>query len=112
MTAHRRYFFSHPDPYLWPEGRYELLMVYLRRVCEDRWWFNEPVVEGVPFGRLSFSITVSGRDQWFCHRRVMNLAHIVYGMLGLPVSALPVPDWETLERRGGRYQVPASPWGG
>lgn len=113
MTCHRRYFFEHRGEYRWPDNRYPKLVEFLRVTCEKRWWFNEPQLEGVPFNRLSLSITVSARDQWFCHRRAMRLIEDVYTFhLRMPASKIPEPFWETLEPEGGRYLIPASPWGG
>lgn len=109
MTTHRRYYFTHPG--ILSTG-HEAASSVLAKACERFWWFNEPEVEGAPFQRLSFSFTVSGRDQWWCHRRAMGLAQRVYAYaLHLGPGVIPEPAWETLEREGGRYQVPASPWG-
>lgn len=110
MTTHRRYYFSEPRE--WTAGGHEKVLVFLNHQCENVWWFNEPSVEGAPYNRLSFSFTVSGRDQWWVHVRALRLAEEVYWYaLSRPKARIPEPFWETLER-GGRYQVPASPWGG
>lgn len=109
MTTHRRYYFAEPGP--WEHGGHEKVLTYLRQECEQHWWFNEPTVEGAPYNRLSFSFTVSGRDQWWVHVRAMKLAEDVYWhVLSRPKARIPTPAWETLE--GDRHQVPASPWGG
>lgn len=110
MTTHRRYYFSPPGE--WTEGGHKRILEILQQACERFWWFDDPTVEGEPFGRLSFSVTVSGRDQWFCHTRVMRLATDCFYAIGLSKSYVPEPLWETLEphTNRGRYRhaAPAS----
>lgn len=96
MVTHRRYFFEHPGP--WDvEGSWEKVKALLDYQCESRYWYNEPEVEGQPFGRLAFSFNVTADDQWACHRRAMGLASACYRKLGLPRTAIPVPLWAPLE---------------
>ena len=111
MTCHRRYYFSEDRE--WVAGGHPQVLAYLRHQCEAHWWFNEPSVEGAPYNRFSFSFTVSGRDQWWCHTRATRLAQDIYRyVLYKDPDSVPYPFWESLEREGGRYQVPTSPWGG
>lgn len=93
MTTHRRYYFE--DPGEWTTG-HDQVMTVLQRACEVCWWFNEPRVEGQPFDRLSFSFTVSARDQWWVHRRAMRLAKDCYIALGKGERKVPEPMWEPL----------------
>ena len=104
MTTHRRYMFL-------DEGRatgHDKVMSILQHACETFWWFNEPEVLGQEYGTLSFSFTVSGRDQWFAHKRAMDLAGRVYRGLKLGPKAIPVPLWEPLapHTNRGRFRVP------
>lgn len=107
MTTHRRYTFldSRPDP-----GGHDQVLANLNHACERHWWFNEPEVQGKEFGRLSFSFTVSARDQWFAHKRAMGLAERVYRGLGLGPRSVPVPMWEALAPHDnrGRFRVPTT----
>ena len=106
MTTHRRYYFEHPGEM--KTGHSKVLAV-LQHHCETSWWFNEPVVEGQPFDRLSFAFTVSARDQWWAHKRAMNLATQCYRALGMWEKDVPVPMWEALEphMNRGRWRVPS-----
>jgi hypothetical protein len=110
MTTHRRYYFNPPGE--WTRGGHQRILEVLQRACETRWWFQEPEVQGEPFGRLSFGFTVSGRDQWWCHQRAMDLATDCFYTIGLREPIIPVPLWEPLEPHNnrGRYRkpVPAS----
>jgi hypothetical protein len=92
MTTHRRYSFVHPVP----QDGHEIVLRVLTTACEEHWWYREPHVEGQPFGRLSFSFTVSGRDRWWTHHRAMVLAVDCYYALGLREQDVPEPDWEAL----------------
>jgi hypothetical protein len=94
VTTHRRYYFIQRGGY--PDNAHGKVLEVLERWCERRWWYTDPVVEGSPFGRLVFSISVAGRDQWWCHRRAMWLAVKCYRAVHLTLSDLPVPDWEEL----------------
>ena len=109
MTTHRRYYFE--DPGQW-EGSvaHDKVLETLRHACETYWWFNEPEVVGQEFGRLSFSFTVSARDQWWAHKRAVGLASRCYGALGKWEKHIPVPMWEALEphTNRGRFRVPRS----
>lgn len=98
MTTHRRYFFVHPQE--WTGGRYFKVKAILETACLKYWWYNDPHVEGEPFNRMSFSFTVSARDQWFCHRRAYALAERVCRAIKLK----PVPEalWETLPPHANR----------
>ena len=58
------------------------------------WWFKDPLVSGE--GKLEFSFTVCGRDQWFTHKRAMGLAvNTVYSAGGL-MKDVPLPVWVKL----------------
>jgi hypothetical protein len=104
VTTHRRYYFELPGEVT--EG-HDKLRDWLRRTCEGRWWYNEPIVEGQPFNRLAFSVTVSGRDQWFVHKRAMALARDGMFVIGLRERDVPEPIWEPLGPDGLRWRVPA-----
>lgn len=107
MTTHRRYYFDYwpvtgeGDPWL----RVSDVLIHF---CRVHWWFNEPTVEGQERMHLAFSVTVSGRDQWWCHRRAMDLAVQAFGRAGVSSAKVPVPIWETLapHTNRGRYRVP------
>lgn len=105
MTTHRRYTFLDEAT---STGHQKVLGV-LQHACETYWWFNEPEVLGKDFRQLSFSFTVSGRDQWFAHKRAMELAERVYRALKLGPKAIPVPLWESLapHTNRGRFRTPA-----
>lgn len=105
MTCHRRYYFEHPAEWT---GGYGRILEVLQHACEVNWWFNEPVVEGQPFKRLSFSFTVSGRDQWAAHRRAIGLAVQCYRAVRMGAKQVPAPMWEPLEphTNRGRWRVP------
>lgn len=104
MTSHRRYYFEMPGE--WKSKGHDRLQEFLRHVCESRWWFNEPIIEGEPFDRLAFSYTVSGRDQWFVHKRAIALAVDCMYVLGRRERDVPEPIWETLEPDTRRWRVP------
>ena len=106
MTTHRRYTFLDEAR---SSGHPRVLAV-LQHACEVHWWFNEPEVVGEDFGTLSFSFTVSGRDQWYAHKRAMDLAERVYRALKLGPTAIPVPLWEALapHTNRGRFRVPTT----
>lgn len=92
MTTHRRYSFVHREPH----GGHDVVLTVLQKACEHHWWYREPHVEGQPYNRLSFSFTVSGRDQWWTHRRAMKLAVDCYYALGMRENDVVEPDWEPL----------------
>lgn len=100
MTTHRRYTFQDEVPR--SEGHDAVLSV-LQHACETHWWFNEPEVLGREFDRLTFSVTVSARDQWFAHVRAMELAGRVYRALGLGARHIPEPLWEPLAPHTNRF---------
>jgi hypothetical protein len=107
MTTHRRYSFVHPGP----QDGHDVVIRVLREACDTYWWYQEPHVEGQPFGRLSFSFTVSGRDQWWTHRRAMSLAVDCYYALGMDERKVPEPEWEALapHTNRGRYRLVYTP---
>lgn len=100
MTTHRRYTFHDEAPR--QEG-HEKVQSVLQHACETNWWFNEPEVFGKDDGRLTFSVTVSARDQWFVHVRAMQLAGTVYRALGLGPRHIPEPLWEPLAPHTNRF---------
>lgn len=106
MTTHRRYTFLDETR---GEGHNRVLAI-LQHACEVSWWFNEPVVGGQDEGTLTFSFTVSARDQWWAHQRAMQLAERVYRGIKLGPAAIPVPLWEPLppHTNRGRFRVPAT----
>jgi hypothetical protein len=110
MTTHRRYYFNPPGE--WTQGGHSRILEKLEQACEHFWWFRDPEVQGEPFGRLSFSFTASGRDQWWCHKRAMTLAIDCFYAIGFKEPVVPVPAWEPLapHTQRGRYRkpVPAS----
>lgn len=108
MTTHRRYWFDNPGE--WAPGDYAKVLGTLQHACEVYWWFNEPEVMGQQFDRLTFSFTVSARDQWWAHRRAMGLAGDCYHALGKWEKDIPVPMWEPLEPHSnrGRWRVPTA----
>ena len=53
-------------------------------------------VTGEPFGVLNLCFTVTGRDQWWCHRRAQVLATNCFYAMGLDERAVPEPTWEKL----------------
>ena len=109
MTTHRRYFFEYPGEWSGDHKSWELARQALEHHCRVNWWFTDPTVEGQPFARLAFGVTVSARDQWWCHRRALDLATDVFARLGVPVTKVPVPVWESLapHTNRGRYRVPS-----
>lgn len=108
MTTHRRYAFTYPKP--WDRGGHDKVQLVLDRACEARWWFKDPKVTGAPFNRLQFEFTASGRDQWWCHRRALDLARDCFYAVGLREPDVPLPEWEPLEPHSnrGRYRVRAA----
>lgn len=110
MTTHRRYSFVHPGP----QGGHEAVLRVLQAACDQFWWYREPHVEGQPFNRLSFSFTVSGRDQWWTHHRAMELAVNCYYVLGMRERDVPEPAWEALapHTNRGHDRVTVPPGGG
>lgn len=107
MTTTRRYRFEHDGVWAHDEGHATVAHVLARR-CDRYWWYCAPAVEGEAFRRLIVSITVSGRDQWWCHQRAMNLASAVYMSMSLSPKLVPTPTWEVLPPHGnrGRFRIP------
>lgn len=107
MTTHRRYTFLDERQDV---SCHDQVLNILQHACEQVWWYNEPEVMGQEFGRMSFSFTVSGRDQWWAHKRAMDLAERVYRGLKLSPAAIPVPLWEPLapHTNRGRFRVPTT----
>lgn len=103
MSTTRRYLFRGPRV----GGAGAVVLERLQEACQLHHWYREPEIEGEPFGYLGFSFTVTGRDQWWCHRRAMDLAEkALWGLLPVPE-----PTWETLpphSNRGRNRVVPAS----
>ena len=110
MTTHRRYTFLDEGTLGSVANTHRKVLATLQHACETSWWFNEPEVLGEEFGKLSFSFTVSARDQWWAHQRAMNLAERVYRGLKLGPAAVPVPLWEPLapHTNRGRFRVPTT----
>lgn len=108
MTTHRRYYFEYPDEWIGMSTAWTNVAKTLDHFCKVNWWFTDPTVEGQPFSRLAFSFTVSARDQWWCHRRAMELATSVFHRINVGETQIPVPTWESLapHTNRGRYRVP------
>lgn len=106
MTTHRRYCFHRPGEWSQPGAHAKVLEV-LQRAAERHWWYQDVAVEGEIFNRLGLCFTVSGRDQWWCHRRAMKLALDAFYAIGLREKDLPAPEWEPLapHMNRGRYRV-------
>lgn len=107
MTTHRRYSFIHPEP---KQNGHDTVLQVLQRACELHWWYRDPEVSGLPFARLVFGFTVSGRDQWWAHQRALRLATDCYYAIGLSENDVPEPDWEPLapHTNRGRWRVPTA----
>lgn len=101
MTTHRRYYFLAPGE--WVGGRHFKVKAILETACMRNWWYRDPMVEGEPFNRMSFGFTVSGRDQWWCHRRAIVLAERVCRTIKL--KPVPEPLWESLPPHENRGQL-------
>lgn len=89
MTTHRRYQFTTSLQ----KGHQEAVWVIGRQVAKH-WWFKDPIVSST--GVLEFSFTVSGRDQWFAHKRALGLATDVVFAAGGHEVDVPLPVWEKL----------------
>lgn len=87
MSCHRKYTFLFQDA---PEGHDHIRQV-LSQACDDHWWFSEPVVEGTDDMLVTFQVV--GRDQWWAHRRAMELIESATYRYGYEI---PVPTWESL----------------
>jgi hypothetical protein len=108
MTTHRRYTFTYAGA---AEGTHDVFREVLAQQCARNWWYNEPAVSGEEDGQLSFTLTVSGEDQWRCHRRAMGLAMTCFEKAGISRASIPNPIWEPLEphTNRGRYRIPRVP---
>jgi hypothetical protein len=104
-----RYTFAYDGVWAHEEG-WDTVEAVLERRCGLHWWYRDPVVEGEPFRRLIFSVTVTGRDRWFTHTRAMRLAEAIYMSLSLSAKLVPTPTWEVLppHMNRGRNRVPRS----
>lgn len=107
MTTYRRYNFLHPGP---RDTGHDQVVRILTAACLHHHWYRDPSVEGLPFGRLSFSFTVAARDQWWAHQRALKLAVDCYYAMGLSEHDVPEPDWEALapHTNRGHRRVPAA----
>lgn len=104
MTVHRCYTFT--SEATWPPGGRERVKRKLEQAVDTHWWFRD-ALEGQA-DLIQFTLTVSARDQWFAHKRVMKLAADICWMLKIQV---PVPIWSPLppHMNRGRYRMaPAS----
>lgn len=106
MTCHRRYTFAVSRA----SKTSDAILEALHRACDRHWWFNSPEVEehaeGLPAplgpGHVyQVSFEVSARDQWWAHRRAMDLMEQL-----LYPQVTPTPVWETLppHTNRGRYR--------
>lgn len=109
MTTTRRYTFAYDGVWAHEEG-WDTVEAVLERRCGRHWWYRDPVVEGEPFQRLIFHVTVSARDKWFCHTRAMRLAGVVFMAMSLSPRLVPTPTWVALPPHAnrGRNRAPAS----
>ena len=107
MTTYRRFNFEWPGT--WHRGRYEAMEATLQTQCTAYHWYSDWRLEGEPFGRLSISITVAARDQWWALKRACDVAWKVFRVGGVRP---PYPTWEKLawdaHRKGRPPREPAS----
>lgn len=89
MTCHRRYTFEFQAA----DVGHDAVQFLLDQACEDRWWFTSPEVTSGGDGHMLVTFQVVGRDQWWAHRRAMELMTTVVWDYGYNI---PVPTWETL----------------
>ena len=87
MTCHRRYTFLF-DPV---ERGFNIDHVYevLAGACDNYWWYTNTEVSVDETGHLLVEFEVAGRDQWWAHRRAMDLMD----RIGYDV---PIPTWVAL----------------
>lgn len=71
----------------------------LNTACTENWWYTEAAASGTP---LMFTFVTVGRDQWWCHRRAMDLAVDVVYASGGKEADVPAPVWEKLPPHGNR----------
>lgn len=97
MTCHRRYTFTFPGGAAFQQVLHRLL-----DACEESWWFSNPEVRGQGLGVMQVEFEVAARDQWWAHRRAMDLME-----RAVWPTPVPVPIWETLapHTNRGRYRV-------
>jgi hypothetical protein len=89
MTTHRRYSFE-TKLTTGHEDAARVIWDWVTRF----WWYKDPLVSRE--GPLTFSFTVSGRDQWWTHQRALRLGlGAVYAAGGLDKD-VPLPTWEKL----------------
>lgn len=96
MTCHRRYTFT-----FHVEAGHKHVLDELQKACEMYWWYTDPVVRGNGLGVLQAEFQVAARDQWWAHKRAMNLMEQAVYSLGLEMP-VPTPEWETLPPHSNR----------
>jgi hypothetical protein len=101
VTCHRRYTFTYPI-----EVGHGYILRRLRQACEEYWWYSDPQTLGNGLGVLQVRFNVAARDQWWAHKRAMNLMENAIHGLGVDLP-IPTPDWETLtpHTNRGRHRV-------
>jgi hypothetical protein len=97
VTCHRRYTFTVLASDLASSSILEAMYLW----CDRHWWFNSPEVEEPANQTLEVSFDVSARDQWWAHRRAMDMMEQV-----LWPQPVPTPIWDTLppHTNRGRYR--------
>lgn len=100
MTCHRRYLFT-----FGPEPDHSRVLSLLEDECDRLPWFTDPRVTGHGLGVLQAEFQVSARDQWFAHKRAMDLME----RAAWP-HPVPTPTWEVAlpphDNRGRNRKVP------
>jgi hypothetical protein len=76
----------------------------LSAACINDWWYSEAAATGNP---LVFTFVAVGRDQWWAHRRAMDLAVDVVYASGGTEGDVPAPVWEKLPPHGNRGHLAA-----
>lgn len=101
MTCHRRYTFTFQV-----EVGYDHVQRYLDQACDDYWWYSEPRVRGRGLNVLQVEFQVAARDQWWAHKRAIDLMEKAIYSLGVELP-IPVPEWEPLppHTNRGSYRV-------
>lgn len=99
MTCHRRYMFTAAV-----EVGHRHVREQLEQACEEYWWYSAPDVRGEGLGILQVEFQVAARDQWWAHKRAMNLMERATWGLDIQV---PTPTWENLppHENRGRYRA-------
>lgn len=105
LTTWRRYRYSYQGKV--PENGHIKAAEIAQDATERHHWYQDMEVGGQAFGILTLSFTVSGRDQWWCHRRAQVLAVDCFWAMGLDERAVPEPTWEKLSphTNRGSYRV-------